>query len=290
VSRVGNPDRTRRGRTRRKPRSTGPRERGAREVGRTRPEPSAATEASRTHAELDRLLTMIPYLYENGRVPVEEVAARFALTPEEVVEAIDRIATLGDELLDPHQLVDAYIEEGVDIRCPAVRRPIRLTARRPVVLAGAYACGGGLPSIPRSARDEGAGATPRASASTGILSGIAFEHEARRDAQRWPGRDKGDRGDQYTDRVRITAPDRPTSSGITAAWYCAAWCPARGNADRWLSRSGVRERAVPGPLPISTPEVRRGRSHSAQGCPGGARAVRLCAARGGGRGGVVARK
>ena len=79
---------------------------------------------------------MIPYLYENGRVPIEEVASRFNLTEEEVVSAIDRITTLGDALLEPHQLIDAYIEDryvGMDIE-PAVKRPIRLTAKQAFAL------------------------------------------------------------------------------------------------------------------------------------------------------------
>jgi len=205
---------------------------------------STENESSRTHAELERLLTMIPYLYENGRVPLEEVAARFGLTREEVVEAIDRIAMLGDALLDPHQLIDAYVEEGhVEIDLPpAVRRPIRLTARQALsLIAGAGSLRAeGLPisSALDRAVEKVRAATPRAErerlADLERAIGFAREGDGLGETLRRLLRARAERETVEIEYLSTTG------SGITARridpyqlwnhsgfWYCAAWCHLR---------------------------------------------------------------
>jgi predicted DNA-binding transcriptional regulator YafY len=205
----------------------------------------AKGEGTRMREELDRLLTMIPYLYENGRVPVEEVARRFDLTPKEVVGAIDRIATLGDPLLDPHQLIDAYIEDGhvgIDLE-PAVRRPTRLTARQAFALiAGAGVLRAeGLTISPALERavEKVKQATGRGDQAQleelGRLVSVEQAGEALSEVFRALERAR-------VQRERVEIEYLPAAGrGITTrkidpyllwnhagAWYCAAWCHLRG--------------------------------------------------------------
>ena len=241
------------------------RTRASREGSKDRPrgrKPTAAAEATRTHAELERLLTMIPYLYENGRVPVEEVAVRFGLTREEVVEAINRIAMLGDELLEPHQLVDAYIEEGhVEIQLPpAVRRPIRLSARQALSLLAGAAClrAEGLPISPPLERavEKVRGATPRAERERlrDLENAITIAQEGEGLGETLRRLDQA-RRDRQTMEIEYLS---TTGSGITTRridpyllwnhsgfWYCASWCHLREETRTFrLSRiRSVRETA-----------------------------------------------
>ncbi|OGP82493.1 MAG: hypothetical protein A2Y95_04845 [Deltaproteobacteria bacterium RBG_13_65_10] len=204
----------------------------------------AKGEGTRTREALDRLLTMIPYLYENARVSVEEVARRFGLTVGEVVAAVDRIATLGDPLLDPHQLIDVYIEDGyvgIDLE-PAVRRPTRLTAKQ----AFALIAGAGL------VRAEGLTISPAlARAVEKVKQATARGDQARlEEFERLIGvEQEGEAPSEVFRRVECARVARErleieylASSGReittrkidpymlwnhTGAWYCGAWCHLR---------------------------------------------------------------
>jgi len=205
--------------------------------------------------DLERFLTMIPYLYENGRVPMEEVAARFHLAPEEVVAAIDRIATLGDDVLEPHQLIDAYVEDGyvgMDIE-PAVKRPIRLSARQAfALLVGAdflrvegYTVSPALAKAVEKVRQAtSAGQRERLEELERV---IAFDREGISDIFR-----AVERARQERERLEIVYLAEPGESLTTrridpyllwnygGAWYCAAWCHLRGDT-RTFRLSRVRE-------------------------------------------------
>ena len=205
--------------------------------------------------DLERFLTMIPYLYENGSVPMEEVAARFSMTPEEVVAAIDRIATLGDDVLEPHQLIDATIEDGyVEMGIePAVKRPIRLSARQAFALlvgadflrAEGYTVSPALANAIEKVRQ--ATSAPQRERLEELERVIKFEREGISDVFRALERAREERERLEIDYL-ASAGDGIITRRIDpyllwnygGAWYCAAWCHLRGDT-RTFRLSRVRE-------------------------------------------------
>jgi proteasome accessory factor C len=199
-------------------------------------------EVGRTHDALERVLTMIPYLYENARVPIREVAARFDLSEQEVTAVIDRIATLGDSLLAPHQLIDAYIEDGfvgMDLE-PAVKRPIRLTAKQAFALlvGEEFLRAEGLtitPALSRAVEKVRRATSDAERDRLGDLERvIGFEREgfsglfrtierARARRERVEIEYLAEAGPEIT-RRRI---DPYLLWNHSGAWYCAAWCHLR---------------------------------------------------------------
>lgn len=216
---------------------------------------SGKKERSGLHVELDRMLTLIPYLYENGRVSMDEVAERFHLSREEVVAAIDRIATLGDDVLEPHQLIDAYIEDGyvgIDIE-PAVKRPVRLTARQALALlvgaeflrAEEHTVSPALSRAVEKIRQATSGAQRKHLEELERVIGIEREaisdlfrtvERARRQNERLEIDYLADTGGEITTR-RI---DPYFLWNYGGAWYCAAWCHLRGDT-RTFRISRIRE-------------------------------------------------
>jgi predicted DNA-binding transcriptional regulator YafY len=219
--------------------------------------PRKARDRARPGAQedLERFLTMIPYLYENGRVPMEEVAARFHLAPEEVVAAIDRISTLGDDVLEPHQLIDAYIEDGyvgMDLE-PALKRPIRLSARQAFALlvgadflrAEGYTVSPALAkAVDKVRRATSAGQLGRLEELERV---IAFDREGITDAFRRLERARAEREQLEIDYLADAGESLTTRRidpyllwNYGGAWYCAAWCHLRGDT-RTFRLSRVRE-------------------------------------------------
>lgn len=82
-----------------------------------------------TADRMRRMLVMLPWLMEQGEVPVAEVARRFGLSEAEVVKELELVATCG---LPPFidELIDIWIDEGVvGVGIPRFfQRPLRLTA------------------------------------------------------------------------------------------------------------------------------------------------------------------
>jgi proteasome accessory factor C len=78
---------------------------------------------------LRRLLVMLPWLMETGRVPLPEVATRFGLTESEVTRDLELVAMCG---LPPYvdEMIDVFIDDGVVyVGVPRLfTRPLRLTA------------------------------------------------------------------------------------------------------------------------------------------------------------------
>ena len=78
---------------------------------------------------LQRLLVMLPWLMEQGEVPVVEVAKRFGLTPQEVAAELELAAMCG---LPPFvdEMIDVFIDDDVVVvGVPRLfTRPLRLTA------------------------------------------------------------------------------------------------------------------------------------------------------------------
>jgi len=216
---------------------------------------SGKKERSGLHVELDRMLTLIPYLYENGRVSLDEVAERFHLSREEVVAAIDRIATLGDDVLEPHQLIQAYIEDGyvgIDIE-PAVIRPVRLTARQALALlvgaeflkAEEHTVSPALSRAVEKVRQATSGAQRKHLEELERVISIEGEaisdlfrtvERARRQKERLEIDYLADTGGEITTR-RI---DPYFLWNYGGAWYCAAMCHLRGET-RTFRISRIRE-------------------------------------------------
>ena len=82
-----------------------------------------------TSERVKRLLVMLPWLMEQGEVPLSEVAERFGLTAAEAVRDIELAAMCG---LPPYQdeLVDVFIDDDMVVTgIPRLfTRPLRLTA------------------------------------------------------------------------------------------------------------------------------------------------------------------
>jgi proteasome accessory factor C len=83
----------------------------------------------RSDDRLRRLLVMLPWLMEQGEVPVAEMAARFELTEAELIGDLELAALCG---LPPFidEMIDVFIDEGVVFAgLPRVfTKPLRLTA------------------------------------------------------------------------------------------------------------------------------------------------------------------
>jgi proteasome accessory factor C len=83
----------------------------------------------RTQERLRRLLVMLPWLMEQGEVPVAEVAARFHVSERHLIQDLEVASMCG---LPPYldELIDIWIEDGVvHVGVPRLfTRPLRLTA------------------------------------------------------------------------------------------------------------------------------------------------------------------
>ena len=111
-------------------------------TARPRPRPRA------THDRLRRLLVMLPWLMERGEVPVSEVAARFALTEDEVVEDLELAAMCG---LPPFvdELIDVFVDDGIIVvGVPRLfTRPLRLNSVEAFELLAAGRAAMELPGV-----------------------------------------------------------------------------------------------------------------------------------------------
>ena len=87
---------------------------------------------------LQRLLVMLPWLMERGEVPLDEVARRFRLSPQEVAADLELAAMCG---LPPFvdELIDLFIDDDVVVvGVPRLfTRPLRLTAPEGFALVAA---------------------------------------------------------------------------------------------------------------------------------------------------------
>ncbi|MEY2400966.1 MAG: proteasome accessory factor, partial [Ilumatobacteraceae bacterium] len=83
----------------------------------------------RSAERLRRLLVMLPWLMEQGEVPVAEMAARFELSEAELIGDLELAALCG---LPPFidEMIDVFIDEGIVFAgLPRLfTRPLRLTA------------------------------------------------------------------------------------------------------------------------------------------------------------------
>lgn len=97
---------------------------------------------------LRRLLVMLPWLMEEGEVPLERVAERFDMSEAEVVRDLELVAMCG---LPPYtdEMIDLYIDEGmVHVGVPRLfERSLRLTAPEAFSLLAATRAALELPGV-----------------------------------------------------------------------------------------------------------------------------------------------
>jgi len=100
----------------------------------------------RADERVRRMLLMLPWLIERGEVPLDEVAQRFDLSPQEVESDIAWVSMCG---LPPYvdEMIDVFVDEGmVYMGVPRVfTRPLRLTAPEGFALLAAGRAAMGLP-------------------------------------------------------------------------------------------------------------------------------------------------
>lgn len=100
---------------------------------------------------LSRLLVMLPWLMEQGEVPLVEVAARFDLTADQVQQDLELVAMCG---LPPFvdEMIDVFVDDGlVFVGVPRLfTRPLRLTAPEGFSLLASGRAAMELPGADRS--------------------------------------------------------------------------------------------------------------------------------------------
>jgi proteasome accessory factor C len=98
----------------------------------------SATGRRTAEERLGRLLVMLPWLMERGEAPLDEVAARFGLSPAEVAADLELAAMCG---LPPFvdEMIDVFIDDDmVYVGVPRLfTRPLRLTAPEGFALVAA---------------------------------------------------------------------------------------------------------------------------------------------------------
>ena len=74
-----------------------------------------------TGARLNRLLAILTWLAQEGEVPIDEVAARFDLTPGALVAELEMAACCGVPPYSPDQLLEIIVtDESVSTRIGTV--------------------------------------------------------------------------------------------------------------------------------------------------------------------------
>ncbi|MDQ3176709.1 MAG: WYL domain-containing protein [Actinomycetota bacterium] len=105
-----------------------------------------ATARTRTDQRVRRALVMLPWLAEQGSVPLSEVATRFDLSAAEVEADIAWVSMCG---LPPYvdEMIDVFVDEGmVHVGVPRLfTRPLRLTAPEGFALLAAGRAAMALP-------------------------------------------------------------------------------------------------------------------------------------------------
>ena len=158
-------------------------------VTRRGPEPAGS--------RLRRLLILLPWLMERGEVPVDEAAARFGISRDQLVHDVELAAMCG---LPPYvdEMIDLFVDGDV-IRVGVPRlftRPLRMTAREAFSL---LAAGRGALELPGADRDG-----PLATALDKVasaLGGVAMLHV---DVPRPPLLDAVQAATDDAQRLRIT--------------------------------------------------------------------------------------
>jgi proteasome accessory factor C len=96
-----------------------------------------------------RILAMVPWIAAHDGVPVDEICARFAITPDELTADLEVVFLVGVHPFTPAELIDVVVEDDrVWVRyADYFERPLRLTPAQGLALVAA---GSSLLSVPGS--------------------------------------------------------------------------------------------------------------------------------------------
>ncbi len=191
-----------------------------------------------TAGRLRRLLAILTWLAQEGEAPIDEVAARFDLTPGTLVAELEMAACYGVPPYSPDQLLEIIVtDDTVSTRVgTALARPRRLSPREGLALAASARA---LLAVPGS--DEG-GALSRALAKLDrALGGPSVEVELDAPELLDVVRDAVGRGRRLTITYYSASTDQTGARTITPRqlfaseghWYVDAWCDVADGVRRF---------------------------------------------------------
>ena len=183
---------------------------------------------------LVRLLALLGYLGEHGRVSVAELAAQFGVTPEQIVADVNLLWVAGTPGYYPSDLIDLSLDEDSSwvelLEDQGLGRPVRLAPREAAALAAAVEWLAATGEVPPAAAAplESLRGKLRALAPAAVAPEPAPAVAAQvRDAV---GQEAAleiryvSAADDVTQRVIL--PERISTDG--AGWYTQAWCALAG--------------------------------------------------------------
>jgi proteasome accessory factor C len=209
-----------------------------------------------TAARLRRLLAILTWLAQEGEAPIDEVAARFDLSPSALVAELEMAACYGVPPYSPDQLLEIIVtDETVSTRVgTALARPRRLSPREGLALAASARA---LLAVPGS--DDG-GALSRALAKLDrALGGPSVEVELDSPELLDMVRAAIDHGERLAITYYSASTDQTGQRTITPRhlfaseghWYVDAWCEVADGVRRFR----VDRIATATPAGTASPEL-----------------------------------
>jgi proteasome accessory factor C len=191
-----------------------------------------------TAARLRRLLAILTWLAQEGEAPIDEVAARFDLTPAALVAELEMAACCGVPPYSPDQLLEIIVtDESVSTRVgTTLARPRRLSPREGLALAASARA---LLAVPGS---DGDGALSRALAKLErALGGPSVEVELDSPELLGTVRSAQEAGERLTVTYYSASTDQTAERTITPRhlfaseghWYVDAWCEVADGVRRF---------------------------------------------------------
>jgi proteasome accessory factor C len=234
-----------------------------------------------TAARLRRLLAILTWLAQEGEAPIDDVAARFDLTPNALVAELEMAACCGVPPYSPDQLLEILVtEDAVSTRVgTTLARPRRLSPREGLGLAASARA---LLAVPGS-DDDGALSRALVKLDRALGQGaVDVELDA-------PGlldtvRAALESGERLAISYYTASTDQTGNRTITPRrlfaseghWYVDAWCEVADGIRRFrVDRIGVASPAGPASpevlaesLPDGAPADRSGRGSLGAFVPG----------------------
>ncbi|HEY5110654.1 MAG TPA: WYL domain-containing protein [Acidimicrobiales bacterium] len=204
-----------------------------------------------TAARLRRLLAILTWLAQEGEAPIDEVAARFDLTPSALVAELEMAACCGVPPYSPDQLLEILVtEDTVSTRVgTTLARPRRLSPREGLGLAASARA---LLAVPGSDED---GALSRALAKLERALGQgAIDVELDTPGQLDAVRAALESGERLTISYYTASTDQTGDRTVTPRrlfaseghWYVDAWCEVADGIRRFrVDRIGAAAPAGP---------------------------------------------
>ncbi len=204
-----------------------------------------------TAARLRRLLAILAWLAQEGEAPIDEVAARFDLTPNALVAELEMAACCGVPPYSPDQLLEILVtDEAVSTRVgTSLARPRRLSPREGLALAASARA---LMAVPGSDED---GALSRALVKLDRALGQgAIDVELDAPDLLDAVRDALESGERLAISYYTASTDQTGDRTITPRrlfaseghWYVDAWCDVADGFRRFrVDRIGAANPAGP---------------------------------------------